>query len=72
MTAHTPKTWWIVKGKITSRFGSIVACAHKLKCSPDALRKATLGMCPGVAERLKVEISYDWEADAKTREEVAA
>lgn len=61
MTAHTYKTWWLVKGKITSRFGSVTACALKLRSSTDSIRKAVEGRCPGVAERLKVAIAFDWE-----------
>jgi hypothetical protein len=71
MSAQSYKTWWEVKGKITGRFGSVVACARKLECSEDGLRKAVEGKCPGIAERLKAELDYDW-VTGQTLKEVAA
>lgn len=63
------RIWWIVKGKITERFGSVVACAHKIRCTPDGIRRAVHGECPGIAARLKKELGYDWEPQ---HEEAAA
>jgi len=63
MQAHPYKTWWLVKGKITARFGSVSACARKLECSQDGIRKAVEGKCPGIATRLKELIDFDWEME---------
>ena len=57
------KNWWTVKGLIIPVFGTVSACAARLECSPDALRKAVDGKCPRVAEKLKAAIG-NWEASA--------
>lgn len=62
MRAQSYEIWWTVKGKIIERFGSVVACAHKLQCSSNGIRMAVSGQCPGIAEKLKEAIDFDWEA----------
>lgn len=62
MKARNHKIWFLVKGKIIASYGTIGACAAALGCSEDAVRKAVCGLCPGVAARLKIAISFDWEA----------
>lgn len=72
MTPHPPKTWWIVKGKITARYGSVGACARALGCSTDALAKAVQGRCPGIAEQLKAAINFNWDDKAALEAERTA
>jgi hypothetical protein len=62
MSRIQPRTWFRVKGKIISAFGTVSACASEIGCSEDGLRKAVDGKCPGIAARLKIAIQYDWEA----------
>ncbi len=50
------KKWNAVKGKIISRFGTIIECGRRLDCSDEAIRLAATGKkCPGVRAKLKEE-----------------